>query len=124
MSTMAVVSLTFFLLALLAAAPPSLEEKGYRLLFALLLALPSLELKGSSSSLAIYSVTTAQWAAFNSSIGGRLGAGRPINMPCFSNYNGTVSTPDMAACDGAETKKADSNFIADHFGGYEYASSS
>jgi hypothetical protein len=30
----------------------------------------------------------------------------------------------MASCDGAETKKADSNFFADHFGGYEFASSS
>jgi hypothetical protein len=108
MSTIAVATLTLPLFALLSAAA----------------SIPSLEGKGSSSSLAIYSVTLAQWAAFNPSIGGRLGAGRPINIPCFSNYNSTVSTLDMASCDGTETKKADSNFFAGHFGGYEYASSS
>jgi hypothetical protein len=32
-------------------------------------------------------------------------------MPCFWDYGGTVSTPDMESCDGAETKKADSNFL-------------
>jgi len=79
MSTLAVDTLTLLLLTLLSAAA----------------SIPSPTGKGSSSSLAIYSVTPAQWAASNSSIGGRLGAGRSINMPCFSNYNGTVSTPDM-----------------------------
>jgi hypothetical protein len=67
MSTIAVATLTLPLLALLSAAA----------------SIPSLSGKGSSSSLAIYSVTPAQWVVFNSPIGSRLGAGRPINIPAF-----------------------------------------
>lgn len=74
----------------------------------------------SSSTPAIYQVTPAQWAALNSSVGGRLFAGRPIDLPCYLNYNGTLNTPNAAVCNQTQSMKQDSNFIANNFGGYEY----
>lgn len=76
----------------------------------------------SSSVPAIYTVTPDEWASLNSSVGGRLGAGRPIDLPCYANYNGTANNPDLATCNKTQSMKSNSNFIADYFGGYEYVS--
>lgn len=75
-----------------------------------------------SSGPAIYQVTAAEWQALNTSVHGRLAEGRPINLPCYSSYNGTLANndPDLALCAVAEANKANSTFIVDNFGGYEY----
>jgi hypothetical protein len=80
--------------------------------------IPSLAGKGNSPT--IYSVAAVQRSASNSSIGGRLGAGRPSNFPsCLTKYKGKASTPDGAACKAAGTNNPDSNFIAEHFRSYK-----
>lgn len=70
----------------------------------------------------IYFITPAQWAAFNSSVGGRLRAGTPIGLPCYQMYyNGAYvkKTQIGAACNQIQASVASSTFIADNFGGYQ-----
>ena len=68
---------------------------------------------------ATYKVKPSEWAALNASIGGRLYAtGRPIGFPCFTSYNGTGKTPDIAACTDVMNKQNNGTFVATNYGGY------
>lgn len=65
------------------------------------------------------SITDAQWASLNSSVGGRLVNGFPWARPCYSFYNGSAQTPDAAACASVQSLyKNDTMGIAKNFGAY------
>lgn len=50
-------------------------------------------LVGASASYA-----SQPWQALNATVGGRLRASTPVALPCFTSYEGTLSTVDDARC--------------------------
>lgn len=63
-------------------------------------------------------ITPAQWSAFNATVGGRLVVGYPWAKPCYSNYNGQLQTPNVAACTVVQNGYKNDTIIAKNFGAY------
>jgi hypothetical protein len=79
-------SLTLPLLALVAVAP--------------VLATP---LQERASTYPILSITDAQWAKFNATVGGRLHRGFPVARPCYARAGANViGSFDKAQCDAVQ----------------------
>jgi hypothetical protein len=57
--------------------------------------------------------------ALNQTLGGTLGRGIPLAEPCYSNYNGTATTPNAAQCSTVQANYVNELFIAESFSGYE-----
>lgn len=70
----------------------------------------------------INQITDAQWKALNTSVGGRLFMATPYAKPCYSFYNGVMSTPDTMQCKAVQDGYTDEQSIANNFGGYLYVS--
>lgn len=68
----------------------------------------------------IQKVTSSQWTALNSSVGGRLHIGRPLAAPCYSRYNGARNTQvNLTACKAIQKGKSDSSVLVDYIGGFQ-----
>ncbi|KXT17277.1 hypothetical protein AC579_532 [Pseudocercospora musae] len=68
----------------------------------------------------INQITDAQWKALNTSVGGRLFLATPYAKPCYTFYNGVMSTPDTMQCKAVQDGYTDEQSIANDFGGYLY----
>jgi len=89
------------------------------ILFSSISASPLLEPRATTP---ISQITPSQWAALNSSVGGRLARGAPLAEPCYSFYNGSVVAPDVAQCAAVQNGYTNEQFIADNYGGYQNVS--
>lgn len=73
----------------------------------------------------IFTIPDSDWQSLNVSVGGRLYAGTPFALPCYTTYeNGTTTEPripDLGACSAVMQNKANTSFIGDQFGGYQNA---
>ncbi|KAJ7304827.1 FAD-binding domain-containing protein [Mycena albidolilacea] len=70
---------------------------------------------GSASSTPILNVSPAQWKALNVSVGGRLHAGTPFALPCFSKYNNISVSADEAECSAIQANYTSSTFRVERF---------
>ena len=67
----------------------------------------------------IHTISSAQWAKLNHSVGGRLAWGLPLAAPCYSLYNGTATlTRNVTQCSTVQQGYTTDLFIADHYGGW------
>lgn len=65
---------------------------------------------------------TPNWNALNASVGGRLHATIPFELPCFSTFGGESVVPDPAACAMTQENYTDPVFRVARFGAYMIAS--
>jgi hypothetical protein len=77
----------------------------------------------SGSANPILTVSTADWAAFNASIDGRLFDGRPTGLPCYTRYQNTTvlienANVNQAECAKVKTDTDISKNIISRFGSY------
>ncbi|KAJ6543249.1 FAD-binding domain-containing protein [Mycena vulgaris] len=80
------------------------------LLFGLLL----LALSGASST-QIGGISSQQWRALNSTVGGRLRVATPFALPCFSLYNNHSVSPDAEECSVIQANYSSPNFRLEKF---------
>ncbi|KAF9554592.1 FAD-binding domain-containing protein [Agrocybe pediades] len=66
--------------------------------------------------------TTADWAALNQTVGGRLYPGRPWTHHCFSTFDGEPKEQDAEACAHVQKNFFDHFARADAFGSYSVQS--
>jgi hypothetical protein len=66
----------------------------------------------------ISSITPAQWAQLNHTVGGRLHVGYPLAKPCYSVYNGSYVALNSAQCSAVQSGYTDETYIASQYGGY------
>ncbi|KAB8748979.1 hypothetical protein FH972_026530 [Carpinus fangiana] len=71
----------------------------------------------------IFKIQQSEWTSLNKSIGGKLFAGTPMSLPCFSSYNNGTGyryhKQDIKACAAVTQGKTDGPSITNYFGGYE-----
>jgi hypothetical protein len=67
----------------------------------------------------LYRRNSPNFNALNKTLGGTLARGVPLAEPCYSNYNGTATTPNSAQCSTVQTNYENELFIAQNFGGYD-----
>lgn len=58
------------------------------------------------------------WPALNASVHGRLFSLFPMGFPCYTKYNNTEKTPDVAACTALNKQKKNSEYVTGQAGGY------
>ena len=63
-------------------------------------------------------VDGSQWAALNTSVGGRLQLSRPFELPCFSSFEGQSVLPDLEACATVQANYSDPVSRSKLFGAY------
>lgn len=68
-------------------------------------------------------VDADQWAALNTSVGGRLRLSQPFELPCFTSFEGQSVSPDPVACATVQANYTDPVFRSEHFGTYMIVSS-
>lgn len=64
------------------------------------------------------SPTTADWNALNATVGGRLHATLPFELPCFSTFNGQSVAANLSACATIQQNYTQAEFRLQHFGAY------
>ncbi len=62
--------------------------------------------------------TTADWNALNATVGGRLHATLPFELPCFSTFDGRPVDVDPSACATVQLNYTQAKFRLQHFGAY------
>jgi hypothetical protein len=81
-------------------------------------ALASPVARDTQASAAIASISSAQWKALNQSVGGHLFVQRPLATSCYSFYNGTAQSPQVAQCSAVQSGYTDESYIASTPSGY------
>lgn len=70
----------------------------------------------------ILKVKAEEWSSLNSSLSGRLHAGRPYGLPCFSTYKDWTGTkknePDAQRCEEIGASLTNSDLLIKEFGSY------
>jgi Tfp pilus assembly protein PilV len=78
----------------------------------------SLSLLIASDAISAATVSSAQWQALNSSVGGRLGQGTPMTLPCFTEYNGLAVSNEQSACASIEVNGTNPIYRSEIFGAF------
>lgn len=64
------------------------------------------------------------WKALNATVGGRLHATLPFELPCFSTFNGVPVAADPDACSLVQQNYTQADFRIQHFSAYMIVCSS
>ena len=59
-----------------------------------------------------------EWASLNASVGGRLHLTEPLEVPCFSLFEGTQISPNVSECAVIQQNYTNPEFRSGYFGGF------
>lgn len=63
-------------------------------------------------------ISSANIAALNSSVSGRLFQGTPVSLPCFPSFNGIAQAADNVVCTAVQAGYTTPEFGTPHFGAF------
>ena len=58
------------------------------------------------------------WPSLDKTLGGRLKAGTPLSLPCFSEYEGQLISQDLSTCAQIQGNYTSSDFPAQFYSGF------